>query len=59
MNKKVTFACPSCGSTEVTIDATARRSVQLQQWLLSDTQDECSCHECGGSSGSYKFEVAL
>lgn len=42
--------CPDCGSTEITIDASATWDNEKQDWVLAGTQDNATCENCGYSS---------
>ena len=44
---KVTKVCRHCGSENVSVDATARWSVETQTWELAGLFDNSDCEDCG------------
>lgn len=53
MSDKVTRAfCKECGSTDITIDATARWDIQEQKWMLNEIFDDTRgyCGQCEGDT---------
>lgn len=46
---RITMVCADCGSDEVACDASARWSVETQQWELSGLFDNGGCDACGNS----------
>lgn len=48
---RIQILCATCGSPEVSRDATARWNVGLQDWVLAGVQDQATCEACGGAVG--------
>lgn len=44
----VTIVCGSCGSDDVTRDATVRWDIERQRWELSNVLDNGDCNACSG-----------
>lgn len=42
----IVVTCETCGSADVTRDATVRWNQQAQKWELSDTMDHGDCNTC-------------
>lgn len=40
------YVCSDCGSDNVSLDASAKWSVEEQKWELNATYDQAYCHEC-------------
>lgn len=51
MTRLIDYRCQSCGSTEVTFDATAEWDAELQKLVVSNTYDDCYCNsdDCQGA----------
>jgi hypothetical protein len=51
MTRLIKYRCQSCGSTEVTFDATAEWDAELQKLVVSNTYDDCYCNsdDCQGA----------
>lgn len=48
---KIACICPSCGSTDVRVDAWAEFDIDSGRWVLSDTYDDQSwCENCQGET---------
>lgn len=47
---QIRMVCKTCGSCDVTKDATARWDAVLQRWVLIDTLDSADCASCGGEA---------
>ena len=47
LDQKIIMRCQSCGSADITIDASARWDVKTQDWELSDVNDVFYCNDCG------------
>lgn len=47
MPEKIRKCCKRCGSENVFVDATARWSVEAQQWEISGLLDNSDCDDCG------------
>lgn len=50
MTRNIKYICKTCGSDEITFDATAEWDVELQKLVVSNTYDDCYCNseECQG-----------
>lgn len=50
MTRLINYRCQSCGSTDVTFDATAEWDAEQQKLVVSNTYDEsyCNSEECQG-----------
>ena len=44
MSRPIDYRCQSCGSTEVTFDATAEWDADQQRLVVSNTYDDCYCN---------------
>jgi hypothetical protein len=47
---RITIICADCGSSDVTRDATASWSNELQDWELCSVMDQGYCNECDTES---------
>lgn len=47
---RIRVCCSTCGSVNVTRDALARWSEELQQWEISSELDNSDCDDCGGET---------
>lgn len=45
-DKRITFACETCGSDLVTRDAWAEWDPEAQRWVLGAAFDYTFCHAC-------------
>lgn len=43
MTRNIKFTCRTCGSDQVTFDATARWDVEAQSYTVSTLYDDCFC----------------
>lgn len=43
MTRKIKYACLTCGSEEITFDATAEWDVEAQRYVVSTLFDDCFC----------------
>lgn len=43
MTRKIKYACLTCGSEEITFDATAAWDVEAQRYVVSTLYDDCFC----------------
>ena len=44
MTRKINYACRTCGSEDVTFDATASWDVDAQDYVVSTLLDDCYCN---------------
>ena len=52
------MVCKTCGSEEVSKDATARWNVESQEWELSATYDKPNfCETCEGETSIDEIEI--
>lgn len=50
--QKIKYVCTSCGSDNVTCDASASWNVELQAWEICGGYDNTDCQECAGECGT-------
>lgn len=49
--------CPECGSDDISRDASARWSIEKQEWELCVVYDKyVSCGDCGYEGCEYRFK---
>lgn len=57
-NKRVTYLCKNCGSTNVISDARARWDVPTQHWIVVGHYDSAECLDCEKEQHLIAVELA-